>query len=113
MERVIKKIERPGPFEVCNQESFTQWFDTHIEPINQMIEDAVEVVGSKEWGDWTSQSLGNVSNEYRTHKALLINIEPIKKETAEDVLRDLIEYAKNNVSVRELTERARKVLEGE
>lgn len=32
--------------------------------------------------------------DHHTHKALLINIEPIKEETCADVLRDMIETSK-------------------
>ena len=64
------------------------WFNTYVEPINKMLEDAVEVHTYKNDGVW--YKVKEPVNP--THKALLINIEPIKKETAKDILRDLYIY---------------------
>jgi len=73
------------------------WFDQNIEPLNEIIENAIHVKGeyrkdrafSDENGWAFDQSFATTRT---THKALLINIRPIKKETAEDVLRDIIDH---------------------
>lgn len=55
-----------------------------IERINALFESAVEVTSSN-GHDWNADSAINL-----THKALLIDIQPIEKESAEDLLRDFL-----------------------
>lgn len=72
-------------YDIC-QRSFDAWYDTHIRPL---FENAVEIYlstnGLVDGVDWST----DYSDKY-THKALIINIEPIKEETAEDLLRELV-----------------------
>lgn len=99
----MKKIVRPDFKYICKgdhymktptlyEENFMNWFNEQVEPINQAIDDAIVVYCDNPQLDhhscnnlWT---MNNVSND--THKALLINIEPLKKDTAEDILRDIL-----------------------
>lgn len=94
------KIERPvwcefvGTIPTSISYDLNKWFDTHVEPINKMLSKGVEVhktSGSLKycWLDKPIDAMGFVQGNYPTHKALLINIEPIKQETAEDILRDV------------------------
>lgn len=99
------KIKRPIwyramlPYNLTNEDSascseaFDRWFDEQIEPINKLFEDAVEV-RKFEHSLWSTHAQSNwFSDENKcSHKALLIDIQPIKKETAEDVLRDMTKY---------------------
>ena len=85
---------------------FDIWFDEHVEPINKMLSEGVEVYGSnnRPLDGWNQKSY-----ESTTHKALLINIEPIKKETkgeaCERLLSDwlkcapLAKMSRNEVSI--------------
>jgi len=87
------RIEKPEHISknVYANAFFRNWFKEQVEPINKILEAGTEVRGNK------TNTLGWSFLEYfppelnYTHKALLINIEPIKKETAEDVLRDMLE----------------------
>jgi hypothetical protein len=105
------KIKRPD-WEILNYQdprtwsAFDAWFDTHVKPINKMLEQGVEVTGWRlseadvgagdNIGEWTC---GSGHDSRSTHKALLINLQPIKQETAEDVLRQCLENGNfvNNV----------------
>ena len=91
------KIEKPFwflsfGFEGKKHDKIDRWFDEHVEPVNKMLAEGVEV-----WGYPPSESAkedhiwGVQKDEHLTHKALLINIQPIKKETAEDVLKELVQ----------------------
>ena len=69
------------------------WFDQNVKPLNEAIRNGAKAYGArystdpKEWiWDTTSNPLGG-----KTHTALLIGIEPIKQETALDVLKEYIE----------------------
>lgn len=67
------------------------WFEEHVEPINKMLAEGVEVAGDevdKDTWIWGSHYMDDGCEK----KALLINIQPIKKETAEEVLRDYIKW---------------------
>jgi hypothetical protein len=97
------RIERPDwndfimgtvPFDSRQLDGLDKWFDQNVEPVNRMLESGVEVYGDKDntQGTWVmSEEDGDVNAcESDTHKALLINITPIVKDTAESLLRDLI-----------------------
>ena len=76
-------------------EDFMLWFRSQVEPVNEAIKGGVEVVSAHRLDGATGWiksdgSCGRVTGML-THKALLINIQPIKKETAEDVLREFID----------------------
>jgi len=75
---------------------------------NKLIEDAVEV-----YGDYAVKAnwwrVGD-KKDY-THKAYLIGIEPIKKETAEDVLRAIMSQWRYGIYNEKLLDRAKAVLD--
>ena len=110
------KIEKPDWYSLFGNPSsdfkgcLDTWFNKNVEPINRMLEKAVEVSGNV---DQFSMSMWRATKgrgtEDNTHKALLINIQPIKKETAEDVLRDIIENEFRSMSTA-LLNRAKAVL---
>jgi len=98
----------------CSDEinkNLNDWFDKHVEPINKMLSKAVEVQsGNKESLHWSAYDVREA-----THKALLINIEPIVKDTVEIVLRDMTNTLINGTEhdFKAVLERAKKVLEAE
>jgi hypothetical protein len=120
----MKKIERP--LWLTNNVltvTFYQWFDKHVEPVNRAIENAVDVYGNvyePYKGEVNCSTFDVAKCNTNTHRALLINIQPIKKESAEDVLRDFVKehivYAWNhenrdmNYSLQKLQERAKAAL---
>lgn len=90
------------------------WFDNSVEPVNKMLSKRIRVYTTK--GNhsidlnayWSPYTMG-----YDTHEALLINMQLIKKETAEDVLRDLLKIEpRTHSEYSRLVERARVILEG-
>ena len=103
------KIERPdwhqfihleiGEWTLANAKTKSElanWFDQKVEPINKMLSEGAEVYSfdpPKTSTRWSPQ-WGHDESEF-DHKGLLINIQPIKKETAEDVLKALIDYEDN------------------
>ena len=112
------KIERPDWVNFVGlpkeyEDTMDDWFSDNVEPINKMLDGAETVYGEND-DCWFTRDAGNF--ETNTHKALLINIEPIKKETAEDVLRDLYDVLRdlyNDPGIAEADEfweRAKKVL---
>ena len=120
------KIERPDWFDEVDiykknlhmGPKLSEWFDARVEPINKLLSEGVEVYGFMDRG-----KSGNAPLFYReletgeTHKALLIKITPIKKETAEDVLRELCrrwnEDVSNSLIMDDLIDRAKAALERE
>lgn len=82
------KIERPAFYSVTRSgvwtvDEFESWFTTHVEPINKLLSEGVEVVGYIKPGRiWQEKEY---HDDTVTHKALLINIQPIKQETAEEL----------------------------
>lgn len=68
-------------------------WDAEAEPINKILAEGVEVTTYTEKGldfaNWVAPL--DRPGATPTHKALLINIQPIQKETAEDVLRDCLD----------------------
>lgn len=96
------KIERPAWYDMAPfkkkpwndyVESLNHWFTTHVEPINKMLSEGVEVISadSKSSNWWTKCS--NIESEEVAwvRKALLINITPIKRESALDLIKDILE----------------------
>jgi len=77
-----------------HQEAADEWFDTNITPINEAIDNAIEVRKFDE----EVNSCNNVwfadkgaFSEDDTHKALLIGIEPIKQETALNLIDEILD----------------------
>jgi hypothetical protein len=90
---------------------FKEWFDNCVEPINKILAEGVEVTCYKEhYEERVKWCASEIMLDCKTHKALLINIQPIKEETAEGVLRDILN---SDTLIRsELAVRARRVLDG-
>ncbi len=93
------KIKRPDWWNIDsfyqNQQSklldnLQDWFDTHVEPINKLLGEGVEVYGSMETNNKTWTPLRDVSCR-QEHKALLIGVTKINQETAEDILKYITE----------------------
>ena len=99
----MKRIEQPNWFEdgwvqtvsggerraYVTQEQLTSWWKTQVEPVNKQISEGTVVYQLMHpdcsEGDWFQYP----KQKHVTHTALLINIQPIKKETAEDLVRDI------------------------
>lgn len=96
------KIKRPDWESLCNvgtdiflhEKSKTWldvWFDREIQPVNKILEEGVEVYGCDNGGcNWQMQERIDAS-DFDTHKALLINIQPIMKETREERFETFIQ----------------------
>lgn len=97
-----KPVMRPlaGDFQyrenvnAVTEHDFNKWWQAEIVPL---FENAVEVYGLNCNG-WSSFSqyhnepqTNTPEQQGKTHRALLINIQPIKEETAEDMLREIVE----------------------
>ena len=92
---MIKRIECPDWDRLFRHDSrrlnetitmvFARWFRENVEPINKMLSEGYTVYYNGHH-IWYKGSPGRDA----INKALVINIEPIKKETAEDVLRDIL-----------------------
>ena len=119
---MIKKIEKPNweelfktPLRSTIIDAFDDWFFEFVVPNNRDIENAVEVRGTRTGNyalEWSEEN--PLVDRGFTHKALLINIEPIKEETAENVLREWIkqpEYPGSSLEIHNIIERAKAVLE--
>lgn len=91
---MIKPIERPDrnfsdrQYDAECARQFDAWFQEYVKPLNKAIREGVEVFADNNTNRWYPETDSSCSD---THKALLINIQPIRKETAEDVLRDILE----------------------
>lgn len=113
----MKPIKKPdwniilGGLWPYGYKTLDQWFQENVEPVNKLIKGAVRVASAngKDWNDEPAMNL--------THQAWLIGVEEIETESAEDVLRDLVEnYPLGDVfrSAREfenLKERVKRALE--
>ena len=60
--------------------ALNEWFDTYVTPVNKMLSEGVEV-----YGVWDTTNIPDIvcrfgtTEDLPTHKALIINIEPIVK----------------------------------
>lgn len=105
------------------QQNLNEWYDKEIAPL---FENAVEVYGefdatNEVWSDFSGLRPLKANEGVATHKALLVNIEPLKKEeTAEDVLREMVDAFKTTTIIpyqgevpkfNKALDRARKYLE--
>ena len=90
---MIRKTDRPD-FENMRNGDIHLWFDDNVQPINDALDNAVEVSGEARQdtdGLWAMHEMvvGEPLKHHK-YKALLINIEPIKQETCADVLREVL-----------------------
>jgi len=113
----VKKIKIPTTYDFENNSEVAidkNDFDKLRSDIcrhNKLIEGAVEVSGSSRSVSedlWTmSETVVGKALPHHTHRAYLIGIKPIKKETAEDVLKGVME---SGSLTHELFDRAKAVL---
>lgn len=93
------------------QKRINDWFKENVEPINKLLREGVEVYGQPGSMLWSDNNLHT-----HTHKALLINIQPIKQKTREekleDALKDFVEaYPHFDKSLQPQFLKAKKLLE--
>ena len=112
------KIDRPDwykiaatPWNNINETTLNEWFDEFVEPINKMLSEAVQVYGYIEDGKPKYYSSYTWGDSIKESKALLINIQPIKKETAEDVLREISKMEEGQYVYPSLLKRVKAVLD--
>lgn len=99
------KIEKPDWLELLNygptgfnletESILDTWFRRNVEPVNKMLSEGVEVYSYENESGWVVRELNNSGD--LEEKALLINIQPIVRETAEDVLRDYLETEEESI----------------
>lgn len=114
------KIEKPDFQEIASQHcsdghlrsidfsKIDAWFAETIEPINKLLAEAEELFGTDDgcWFDSNSQDFNT-----NTHHGYIIGVEPLKKETAADVLREIYDAIDNRCIVTDsLMLRAKRVL---
>lgn len=82
--------------------------------LERVLEQAVKVTKQDEkfTAYWNEPDVKGANPENSTHTALLINIQPIVKDTAESLLRDLIHFEDKSRLHPEFIARARRLLEG-
>ena len=100
----MKKIEKPywtsifvdpDGVRLIPRSEINKWFDTHVQPVNDVIENASQAWGFKDIeGKWYFDT---EPCEEDTHTALLVGIESLKDETAEDLLREIVAHYDGNV----------------
>ena len=84
------KIEKPDRSDWGELSwSFNHWFKEKVEPVNEMLAKGVEVYGANR-GEVIYGKEGYFAKDDIKTKALLINIEPIKKETADSLLKEIV-----------------------
>lgn len=93
-----------------SKDVFDAWFDKEIAPLFQ---NAVEVYAPDDLNGW----MRSCPSAY-THKAILINIQPIKQDTPESLLRELIWRHESQLNddrdiMDPLIEQAKKLLTGD
>lgn len=117
------KIERPDwLFDIKdlspeNTIDLDTWFDQNVTPVNKLLAEAKRLYLSH---DENHGWVGSEKQVYEegllpdTHQGLLLDLKPIERESAEDVLRALIAYSEKTPickeSVRLLGKRAKAVL---
>lgn len=118
----LKKIERPdwlreivGVFDgnVRVIERANDWFTQNVEPVNRLLEEAEPVYSCNKHTGMACALWGREDREdyHNTHKAYVIAVQPIKHETAEELLREFINKRPDGLVLAAFIERAKKVLE--
>lgn len=87
------------------------WFDHNVEPINKIISEGQKVKGNFRHSFGGKPEILWGTSPF-THEALIINAQPIKKETAEDVLKEMIKLfeSREAFSTQDLVDKAKNVL---
>lgn len=101
---MIKEIKKPRVFIYENDDNisiveFNKWYDSEVQPLISMLEGAVEVYGDSDSNHWYTTDCfykGDTAKHYPM-KGYVINTRPIKKETAEDVLRDFLRHERESI----------------
>jgi len=127
----MKKIERPDwedmayvteikacipPIKVYGR--LDAWFKENVEPNNTIIDRSFKVIGNGRMGYFSGAAGKRILSmaKEETFTGYIIECKSNQKETAEDVLRDLINIEKHPISgphpfdISELQDRAKKVL---
>lgn len=89
----IKEPDWAGAGWFCHRgaEYLKYWFRENVEPVNKLLREGTEArkyIDPAEGDVWFSNKDAFGPND--REKALLIDIQPIQKDTAEDVLRDFV-----------------------
>lgn len=122
---MIKKIERPVLLYAQHHSDYprqlNKWFDQNIKPLNKLISEGLEVqkVDGYAWDTpdkFSDKTIGPI-----THKALLIGIQPIKKETPSELIDKALKelgvpdgfYPQPVANAVKILEDAKRALEGE
>ncbi len=107
-DKITKKLTVP----FLSEGNFNYFWKNEVEPINKLLREGVEVYSPEKnakspfWS--TDDSKWSTGNSY---KGLLINIQPIKQESAEGLLREIIEGDFYITEEQSFIERAKAVLE--
>jgi hypothetical protein len=72
--------------EFMRRADFEEWYAQQIEPLFENTVEVYKARGMSFPDDWTTSA----PVENRTHIALLINIQPIKEPTADDLLKEIL-----------------------
>ncbi len=85
------KIEEPHWFINFNakgaqHKGLEDWFRENVTPVNEMLSEGMEVFACNTQEGWHLSAINP------TDKALVICVKEIKKESAEDVLRDYVAF---------------------
>lgn len=95
-----------GNVKAISKEEFDKWYD--------QVFDKAQIVYGRIDGDfgWFDHK-EDVARIEKTHRALLISVEPLKKESADDLLKEIVEiYFSNQImSTNNVLERAHAFLE--
>ncbi len=104
------KLQIEMPKWMTNSPRMMDWWYDNVDPVNQLLSEGVEVEGYITPDHIVMhEPHGLIKDD--NHKALLINIQPIKKGTAEDILHELVNTPESQMFPCNWQERARKVLE--
>jgi len=113
---VMKRIEIPEFFNLIEPSpantisNLCDWFYREIEPLNKMIDEAVEV--HLAISDNERLYYEPAKKKFATHKAYLIGIEEIKLDTAEDILREILkEWDRPEVQAINLSDKIKRAKE--
>lgn len=126
----MKEIDRPDwlmsdpkGLELTDYQRFCldNWFENNVEPVNEAIRNGVEVYGCYDPKLEDKYAFTYCPDDCDTHKALLIDIQPIKPKSREaqleEVLREIVrrfhpdDYSGIDTVVFEMYEKARKLLD--
>lgn len=91
-EEIIANWDSSGSLAGFDFAKADKWFTECVEPINQLLDSAFEVYARRDAPEWLNNRF-----EDSTHKAWIIGVEPIKKETAQSLLKRLLDDPDNSI----------------